>query len=158
MSILKNMVKISKEVGRIIKSSKVQYIWEFDIDNKHIEIQFLRSKVTNRRRILYNKKLIRKDVCMNNFIYTYEFFEDGHTFKVIQTIDDTDLLIDDRTFDYSYNPEKTRKKYDEEKKPNISLIMSEDDKTETVDVSNIQSSREMNLIENESKGNFIKKE
>ena len=146
MSDLKDMVYTSKDVGGTFKSSKHQYIWEFTLEDKKFEIQYFISKLSNKRKIIYNQKVIREEECKNN-IYTYEFIMDGHNFKVIQTLENSDLLIDGESFEHFYNLEKTRKEFNKEHKPNINSIVSEDNNNN--EESNIQSSNEIKASSSE---------
>ena len=146
MSDLKDMKYTSKDVGSTIKSSKHQNIWEFTLDDKTFEIQYFISKISDKRKIIYNQKVIREEECKAN-VYAYEFVMDGHTFKVIQTLDIADLLIDGESFEHFYNLERTRKEFNEEQKPNIINMVSGD--LNNKEESNIQSSNEINFIKNE---------
>ena len=107
MSDIKDMNYISKDIGDIIKSSKHQYIWEFTLDDKSISIQFFISKLSNKRKIIYNQKVIREEESKNN-IYSYEFVMDGHNYKITQTNEISDLIIDGESFEHTYNLEKTK--------------------------------------------------
>ena len=124
MSDLREMVYISRDIGNTFKSSKHQYIWEFTLDEKRISIQFLVSKLTDKRKIIYNQKVIREELCENN-IYSYEFVMDGHTYKVTQALEMADLLIDGESFEHFYNLEKSKKEFSGFQKSNINSIVSE---------------------------------
>ena len=146
MSELKDMIYISEDVGGTFKSSKHQYIWEFTLDDKRISIQFFISKLSNKRKIIYNQKVIREEECKEN-IYSYEFIKDGHNFKVTQTMNMSDLLIDGESFEHFYILEKSKKEFYGEQKSNINSIVTNEGNND--DQSNIQRSNEINFIKQE---------
>ena len=146
MSDLKYMKYTSKDVGSTIKSSKHQNIWEFTLDDKRFEIQYFMSKISNKRKIIYNQKVIREEECRAN-VYAYEFVMDGHTFKVVQTFDIADLIIDGESFEHFYNLERTRREFNKEQNPNILSMVSGD--LDNIKEESIQRSNEINFIKNE---------
>ena len=146
MSDLKNMNYISKDIGGTFKSSKHQYIWEFTLDDKRINIQFFVSKLSDKRKIIYNQKVIREEESKDNS-YSYEFVMDGHNYKISQNLDTSDLLIDGGSFEYFYNLEKSRNECYGDQKANINSIISEDNFNENQ--SNIQRLNEINFIKQE---------
>ena len=143
MSELKDMIYISEDVGGTFKSSKHQYIWEFTLDDKRISIQFFISKLSNKRKIIYNQKVIREEECKAN-IYSYEFIKDGHNFKVTQTMNMSDLLIDGESFEHFYNLEKSKKEFYGEQKSNINSIVTNEGNNDS-----IQRSNEINFTKQE---------
>ena len=143
MSDLREMVYISRDIGSTIKSSKHQFIWEFTLDEKRISIQFLVSKISYKRKIIYNQKVIREEECENNN-YSYEFVMDGHNYKVAQILEKADLLIDGESFEHFYNLEKSKKEFSGFQKSNTNSIVSEQGNKDEQD--NIQRSNEINFI------------
>lgn len=150
MSEIKDMIYFSRDIGNAFKNSKHEYLWEFTIDEKRVCIQFFISYLTSRRKIAYNQKVIREEPWFEN-LYSYEFIIDGHTYKVHQTIDISDLFIDGESFNHYYTLEKNKKEFSENEKPTSNIIRPE---SYIVDDGagnggEIKRSNEINFIKNE---------
>ena len=124
MSEIKDMIYFSRDVGIAFKNSKHEYLWEFTIDEKRVCIQFFISYLTSKRKIAYNRKIIREEPCFTD-CYLYEFIIDGHSYKVHQTKDISDLFIDGESFNYYYTLEKNKKEFREDDKPTTNNIRPE---------------------------------
>ena len=152
MKDIKDLVYTSRDCGRAIKSSKHEYIWEFTVDGQRVMIQYL-SYVSLKRKILYNKKIVSREYCSNNY-YAHEFDIDGHNYKVSETFNFSDLLIDGVSFDHLYTLQKNANEFSKEQKPTTYYI-----KTENYhiggDKGRIQRSNEINLKKKEQKDEKI---
>ena len=119
MSKLKDIIYTSKDIGEIIKSTKHHFIWGFTLDDKRVVIQFYISKMSNKRKIIYNQEVVQEDNRYYSNSYSYEFAIDGHNYKVVEIYDKVDLLVDSESFEHLYNSEKTKKTFLEKQKPNV---------------------------------------
>ena len=152
MKDIKDLVYTSRDCGRAIKSSKHEYIWEFTVDDQRVMIQYFISYVSLKRKILYNKKVVSREYCSNNY-YSREFDMDGHNYKVSETFNFSDLLIDGVSFDHLYTLQKNSNEFSKEQKPTTYYV-----KTESYhmgDKSRIQRSNEINLRKKDKKDEKI---
>lgn len=124
MSEIKDMIYFSRDVGIAFKNSKHEYLWEFTIDEKRVCIQFFISYLTSKRKVAYNRKIIREEPCFTD-CYLFEFIIDGHSYKVNQTKDISDLFIDGESFNYYYTLEKNKKEFNGNEKPTTNNIIPE---------------------------------
>ena len=152
MKDIKDLVYTSRDVGRAIKSSKHEYIWEFTVDDQRVMIQYFISYVSLKRKILYNKKVISREYCSNNY-YSHEFDMDGHNYKVSETFNFSDLLIDGVSFDHLYTLQKNSNEFSKEQRPTTYYVKTES--YYTGDKSRIQRSNEINLRKKENKDERI---
>ena len=103
----------SEDVGGTFKSTAHEYRWEFIIEDKKVCIQYFIYKISNIRKVVYNQELLKKEHSGKYNTYSYEFFMDGHHYKIIQSIDySTQLYIDGESFDYNYTLERNKREFD----------------------------------------------
>lgn len=118
-----DLVYVSRNVGGTFKSSKHQFIWEFTIDNKRVSVQFFDSKLTNKKKIVYNQRIIREEEDKKD-IYTHSFIMDGHNYKVEENFGVADLQIDEESFEHLYQLQKNKQEFYEVANPTINNIES----------------------------------
>jgi hypothetical protein len=152
MKDIKDLVFTSRDCGRTIKSSKHEYVWEFTVDDQKVMIQYFISRVSLKRKILYNKKVISREYCSDNY-YSHEFNIDGHNYKVSETYNFSDLLIDGVSFDHLYTLQKNSNEFSKEQRPTTYYVKTENYQIE--DKSRIQRSNEINLRKKENKDEKI---
>ena len=152
MKDIKDLVYTSRDCGRTIKSSKHEYVWEFTVDDQKVMIQYFISRVSLKRKILYNKKVISREYCSDNY-YSHEFNIDGHNYKVSETYNFSDLLIDGVSFDHLYTLQKNSNEFSKEQRPTTYYVKTENYQIE--DKSRIQRSNEINLRKKENKDEKI---
>ena len=144
MSNLKNMKYFSEDVGRGIKSTVHEYRWEFTIEERNFCIQLFIYLISNIRKVVYNQEVLKEEHGGPNNTYSYEFYMDGHHFKIIQTYENlTQLLIDGESFDYNYTLERNKKEFDGSNNGKVCDIYTKEDD----DV--IQASNEIKFIKRE---------
>ena len=117
---IKNLNFIVRNVGSNIKSTKKQYIWEFNLDGQNTKIEFFDSLISNRKKIVVNgKEQYNKEVSSFEH-FTYNFVLMGHNFMVSKsTKNKVDLRIDNQSYEYMYNLSKNKYFYNEEEHLNI---------------------------------------
>lgn len=106
---ISNLRTESSELGRIFKSSKACFVWEFVLDGVQRRIEIVHSRITGKRRITMNGDLVVK-VQKFTFEFTYSFLIDKHYVNLVQTAPDTyDLRIDNLSFNSLMNQQKSDK-------------------------------------------------
>ena len=50
-----------REVGKTIKSTKLQYIWRLSINSEDFTIELFTSKLTSKKKVVVNGKVILDD-------------------------------------------------------------------------------------------------
>ena len=115
------------EMGGFFKESKIQYTWEFVLDNMNRKVELQHSRLKGKRIIFLDGKEILKS---NKFTYefSYSFTIDKHFLSLIQlSATNYDLRIDNIAFNTII--EYCRKNYDisekTEKKSKTSNKMKE---------------------------------
>jgi len=92
-----NKPKNFKFYSKDINNFEIEYIWEFILDNQNISIIYNHNLKSNERKILFNKKLIKKEI-FNKNKYTYKFYEKGHNYKIIHENEIPGLYIEFKYF------------------------------------------------------------
>ena len=90
-------IEFSKKIEQGFNNFETEYTWEFILDNKNINIIYIHTLEINKRKILFNKKLIKEEIYNENN-YIYEFFEEGHNFKIVHKKDFPELYVDSKYF------------------------------------------------------------
>ena len=144
---LKDMKYSSLEVGKNIKSAAHEYRWEFVIESQKVCIQFFIYRIFNKRKVVYNQKVLREEQSGENNTYSYEFIMDGHHYKIIQTLDLTSLYIDGESFDYNYTLERSKKEFMKNERVSSDIFTEEDD--------GIQASNEIDFFKKENPKQII---
>ena len=139
---LKEMKYSSQEVGQGIKSTAHEYRWEFIIESQKVCIQYFIFKIFNKRKVVYNQKVLREEQSGKNNTYNYEFIMDGHHYKIIQTLELTNLYIDGESFDYNYTLERSKKEFMNKEKNSCDIYANEDE-------GEIQASNEIDFFKKE---------
>ena len=93
----KNMKFYSKEIENDFNEPEIEYTWEFTLDNQNISIKYIHNLKLNKRKILFNQRLIKEEIIIENE-YSYEFYEKGHNYKIIHKNDEPELYIDSKYF------------------------------------------------------------
>ena len=93
----KNMKFYSKEIENDFNEPEIEYTWEFTLDNQNISIKYIHNLKINKRKILFNQKLIKEEIFDGNK-YTYEFHEKDHNYKIVHKNDEPELFIDSKYF------------------------------------------------------------
>ena len=109
-----NLSYLEENIGLNIHMSKRQFIWKFDLNGTPQEIKLLDSRLSNKKRIYKNDKMILNTKSKKNF--SHEFEIDGHTCLIIQYADKFELRIDNQSFTHIYNWQKNKQMF-EEKSP-----------------------------------------
>ena len=50
-----------REVGKTIKSTKLQYIWRLQLDNSEFAVELFTSKLTSKKKVVVNEKVLLDD-------------------------------------------------------------------------------------------------
>lgn len=82
--------------------------WEFTLDNKKICIILTINIENNEKKIIYNNETILEKRNAHE-IDKFDFFRDGHNYKIIQKFDNFDLFIDE--IKYEKNLFKDKEKF-----------------------------------------------
>ena len=93
----KNMKFYSKIIENELNEPEIEYTWEFTLDNKNISIIYTHNLKINKRKILFNQRLIKEEI-INQNIYNYEFNKKGHKYKIVHKNDEPELYIDFKYF------------------------------------------------------------
>ena len=93
----KNIKFYSKNIENDLNEPKIEYTWEFTLDNQNISIIYIHNLKINKRKILFNQSLIKEEIFDGNK-YTYEFYEKDHFFKIVHKNDEPELYIDSKYF------------------------------------------------------------
>lgn len=70
-----------RDVGMFVKESKTVYVWEFMLNNKMYKVELEHSKITGKRKVLLNGKVL-----VQRMLYTYNFMFSFHIDKHYLTI------------------------------------------------------------------------
>lgn len=112
-----NLKYEQNEVGRLIKGSKMIYTWEFVLDGNRRKVELVHSRITGKRRILLDGKVITK-AQRYTLEFQYSFLIEKHYVILIQTAPDYyELRIDNISFSSLINKEKINN-FDKSKKEN----------------------------------------
>ena len=102
-----NLFYLEENIGLNIHMSKRKFIWKFDLNDTPKEIKLLDSRLSNKKRLYKNDKMILNTKSKKNF--SHEFEIDGHTCLIIQYADKFGLRIDNQSFTHIYNWQKINK-------------------------------------------------
>jgi hypothetical protein len=112
-----NLKYEQNEVGRLIKGSKMIYTWEFVLDGNRRKVELVHSRITGKRRILLDGKVVTK-AQRYTLEFQYSFLIEKHYVILIQTAPDNyELRIDNISFSSLINKEKINN-FDKMKKEN----------------------------------------
>jgi hypothetical protein len=88
-----------REVGKMIKSSKIVFTWRFCINNNQFEIKLYHSKVSRKRRVMLGDRLVHESREIFNNKFKFSFEDNGITFCISQTSQISyDLNINEGSF------------------------------------------------------------
>lgn len=106
---IRNLKFESVEVGRMVKSSKCIFTWEFILDENRRKVELQHSRLTGKRRINLDGKNLTK--CQKyTYNFTYSFVVDKHYLTIYQiSPEQYDLRIDNISFFSLMNKEKMDK-------------------------------------------------
>jgi hypothetical protein len=97
------------EVGKLIKGSKAIYTWEMILDGNKRKVELIHSKLTGKRRIFLDGKVVAK-VQRYTYEFQYSFLIEKHYAIIIQTSPDSyELRLDNISFSSLINKEKINK-------------------------------------------------
>jgi hypothetical protein len=97
-----------REIGKKIKRTKKEYIWNFKVDFQEHFIHFFYSFLSGKRKLLYDdRKLLEENKL--GLSYKFEWRSDGASYTLIQDGDEFDLEINGKKFRYWQSPKKTFK-------------------------------------------------
>ena len=100
----------SEDIGTAIKSTAHENRWEFTIEGREFCIQLFTYFISNLRKVVYNKEVLREEHGGSNNTYSFEFVMDGHHFRIVQSMESlVQLYIDGASFDYNYTLERNKK-------------------------------------------------
>ena len=77
MSQVTNLNYIERNIGSKIKSTKKQYIWEFNLDDKDEKIEFFDSHLSLKRKVIVNGQIIydKQDSNPNQFVFNFQLYD-----------------------------------------------------------------------------------
>ena len=78
-------------------SSKILYIWSFNLEGKFHKIEFWDSKLSNKKKLTVDAKELLNDKSSSNQ-FSYSFSIDKHFFSLLKDEEDFALKIDNRSF------------------------------------------------------------
>jgi hypothetical protein len=117
------------EVGRLIKGSKLIYNWEMVLDGSRRKVELIHSRITGKRRIILDGKVITKAQKLT-FEFQYSFMIEKHYTIIIQTAPDSyELRIDNISFSTLLNKEKINNFNKTRKENNITVNSSSEVKS-----------------------------
>jgi len=123
--IITNLNFIVRNVGSNIKSTKKQYIWEFNLDGQNTKIEFFDSLISNRKKIVVNGNEIYHKEVSNYQHFSYDFLLMGHNCIVSKsTKNKVDLKIDNQSYEHMYNLSKNKFFYSQNPNPTSTCITS----------------------------------
>ena len=89
----KNIKFYSNKIEKEFNNFEINYIWEFILDNQNTSIIYNINLKLNKRKILFNQRLIKEEINNENK-YIYEFHKSNHIYKIVHEKDIPDLYID----------------------------------------------------------------
>lgn len=99
-----------KNAGKTLKFTKKLYTWELFLDDKPVLVQFFRSKVTSKKKVLVNSE-VRFKGKYSGGTFQCLFHIGDHTLVVIQQGKMYDLRIDSLSFAHLWLREKTQREF-----------------------------------------------
>ena len=112
MSTLSDFWYREEKIGKLIKSTKIKYTWDFYIDGIFHRIEMLDSRLSSKKEILVDGESIFKCEFVDNF--TKYFDIKGHEFVIILHGKKYELRIDGKAFNFLINAENNKIFYKEE--------------------------------------------
>ena len=99
-----------RSVGKIIKSSKIEYIWQFEIKSKMCFFVLKASKFSGNYTVLLNKKILyRGNLFLNSNYILFTLKIEGIEFSITKINYQYELLIEKIPFMDYYQNKKIRK-------------------------------------------------
>ena len=111
-----------------LKSSKKQYIWEFQLNGEPQKIELFDSKLSGKKKVLKNGIVECELVCDESFFRNFTL--NGHNCTIIQCGDKNELRIDNQTFDHLYNLERNKHFFSSNPEPTSSFFTAKSNKIE----------------------------
>ena len=111
-----------------LKSSKKQYIWEFQLNGEPQKIELFDSKLSGKKKVLKNGIVECELVCDESFFRNFTL--NGHNCTIIQCGDKNELRIDNQTFDHLYNLERNKQFFSSNPEPTSSFFTAKSNKIE----------------------------
>ena len=111
-----------------LKSSKKQYIWEFQLNGEPQKIELFDSKLSGKKKVLKNGIVECELVCDESFFRNFTL--NGHNCTIIQCGDKNELRIDNQTFDHLYNLERNKQFFSRNPEPTSSFFTTKSNKIE----------------------------
>ena len=106
---IKNLSYSEQQIGSKIKSSKIHFIWEFDLDNNREKIELFDSRWSGKKKVLINNHPEFETIETGSFTKTFDIH--GHVATIIQYGDKSELRFDNQSFSHLYNLEKNKNAY-----------------------------------------------
>ena len=95
-----------KKIGGTFKSSKIEYTWEFVLDNVPQKIELIDSRWTGKKRLIRNGIEVLDKNKDGSFLKNFQI--GNHTFTIITYGDKCELRVDNQSFTHLYNLEKNK--------------------------------------------------
>ena len=111
-----------------LKSSKKQYIWEFQLNGEPQKIELFDSKLSGKKKVLKNGIVECELVCDESFFRNFTL--NGHNCTILQCGDKNELRIDNQTFDHLYNLERNKQFFSSNPEPTSSFFTAKSNKIE----------------------------
>lgn len=111
-----------------LKSSRKQYIWEFQLNGEPQKIELFDSKLSGKKKVLKNGIVECELVCDESFFRNFTL--NGHNCTIIQCGDKNELRIDNQTFDHLYNLERNKQFFSSNPEPTSSFFTAKSNKIE----------------------------
>jgi hypothetical protein len=89
----------SKKIEKGFNDFEIEYVWKFILDYINISIIYIHNLKINKRKILFNQRLINNEIFYGKK-YTFLFFEKGHIYKIVHENDNPELFIDNEYFKF----------------------------------------------------------
>lgn len=88
-----------REIGKTIKRTKKEYVWNFKVDFHEHFIRFYYSFLSGKRKLLFDEKKILEENKLG-LSYKFEWTADGTRYILIQDGDEFDMEINGKRFKY----------------------------------------------------------
>ena len=111
-----------------LKSSKKQYIWEFQLNGEPQKIELFDSKLSGKKKVLKNGIVECELVCDESFFRNFTL--NGHNCTIIQCGDKNELRIDNQTCDHLYNLERNKQFFSSNPEPTSFFFTAKSNKIE----------------------------
>lgn len=95
------------KVGKRIKSTKVKFLWKFELDNKEYEVTLFLSKLSGKRKILLNGDIHTTAKRSSTVFGSYPLRIGSHSLLIFEVDDNKfDLRINNMSFEATFNSQK----------------------------------------------------